>query len=96
MKQATRQQREADRERAVEAARLAERRAREEARITEQRRLFAANLGPARADLQSAMLNRAWELLDAGECEACDALLEFVPEAAATALLDEYFAEGET
>jgi hypothetical protein len=62
-------------------------------RIEHQRALFAANLGPARVELQEAMLYRAWALLEAGEGEAADALLEFVPEAAAVRLLDEFFPE---
>lgn len=62
-------------------------------RMRLQRAAFAANLGPARAELQRLMLDRAWALLDMGECEAADALLEFVPEKLATALLDEYFDE---
>lgn len=63
----------------------------ERERIARQRRLFAANLGPARADLQRAMLDRAWEFLEAGECEAADALLEFAPEKAGDDLLNEFF-----
>lgn len=67
--------------------------AQENARIARQREAFRANLGPARAELQRLMLDRAWELLDAGEAEAADALLEFVPEAEAEALLREFFDE---
>ena len=37
---------------------------------------------------------RAWALLEAGEAEAADAILEFVPEKAATALLDEFFPDS--
>ena len=62
-------------------------------RVRLQRAAFAANLGPARAELQRIMLDRAWALLEMGECEAADALLEFVPETLAAALLDECFAE---
>jgi len=65
----------------------------ERQRIADQRRVFAENLGPARAKLQAMMLDRAWALLEAGECEACDALLEFVPESAADQLLDEFFGD---
>ena len=67
--------------------------AEENARIERQRAAFRGNLGPARAELEQLMLDRAWELLDANECEAADALLEFVPQEAAAALLDEYFGE---
>jgi hypothetical protein len=66
----------------------------EGARIARQRAAFAENLGPARAELQRLMLDRAWELLDAGEAEAADALLEFVPEAEADALLEEFFGDA--
>lgn len=65
--------------------------AEEGTRVAQQREAFRGNLGPARAELQRLMLDRAWALLDAGEAEAADALLEFVPEAAALALLDEFF-----
>lgn len=67
--------------------------AEERVRIAAQRAAMQGNMGPARAELQRLMLDRAWTLLDAGECEAADALLEFVPEPAATALLDEFFPE---
>ena len=64
--------------------------AQENARIARQRR-WLDRPGPVRKGLITAMLNRAWELLDAGECEAADALLEFVPHDQAVALLDEFF-----
>lgn len=80
-------------QRKAHAAAFAEWAAKEADRVRRQRALFAANLGPARADLQRAMVDRAWELLDCGECEAADALLEFVPEKAAGDLLDEFFDE---
>lgn len=70
--------------------------AEERARIARQRAAFRELMGPSRAALQQIMLDRAWELLDAGECEACDALLEFVPEEAADALLNDYFEEPPT
>lgn len=65
--------------------------AEEAVRVAVQRAAFQALMGPSRAHLQQLMLDRAWFLLDSGECEAADALLEFVPEAAASALLDEFF-----
>lgn len=65
----------------------------EAARIAHQR-LFLSRIGGAvQAELVKVMLDRAWALLDAGEAEAADALLEFVPEADATALLDEFFGD---
>ena len=73
----------------------------ERKRIAEQRAVFAALpvLGPNGNDvlrLCQAMIERAWQLLDAGLPDACDALLEFVPEADATAMLDKYFKEDGT
>lgn len=68
--------------------------AEEEARIARQRAAFAK--AQPNAQVTELMLNRAWELLDAGECEACDALLEFVPGWQAKKLLDEYFDEETT
>lgn len=70
----------------------------EQARINVQRALFAAlpEFGPASvaADaLKKAMIDRAWQLLDMGQHEACDALLEFVPQEDGQAMLDEYFKE---
>lgn len=56
-------------QRAAHDAAFQEWAAKENARIAKQRAAFAANLGPARADLQRLMLDRAWELLDANECE---------------------------
>ncbi len=71
---------------------------RESERVKAQRALWAAlpEFGPgaAAADaLKTAMIERARQLLDAGQCEACDELLEFVPEADASAMLNEYFQE---
>jgi hypothetical protein len=63
-------------------------------RVARQRALFAANLGPARAALQADMLSRAWAPLEDNECEAADALLEYLPETAAAELLNEFFAEA--
>lgn len=65
----------------------------EASRIRKQRRFLSKGQGPGIARLIEAMCDRAWELLDAGECEAADALLEFVPAERAKALLDEFFAE---
>ena len=71
----------------------------ERRRVAEQRAAFDAAVppGPARDQLEKAMLDRAWSLLDAGlsGCEAADALLEWLPEAAGDKLLEEYFAEPE-
>lgn len=44
---------------------------------------------------RAAMLDRAWQHLNDGSGEECDAVLEFVPEADARALLDEYFYEDD-
>jgi hypothetical protein len=72
----------------------------ERERVTAQRALWEPfpEFGPegAAADaLKAAILDRARQLLDMGQCEACDALLEFVPEADASKMLNEYFAEGD-
>lgn len=63
-------------------------------RIARQRLLLRL-LGPetAKEALIAALLDRAWRLLDCGETEAADALLEFVPEQLASELLDEFFFE---
>lgn len=45
----------------------------------------------AKQRLLEAMLSRAWELLDCGQCEACDALLEFLPSEDAERMLRKYF-----
>lgn len=65
-------------------------------RVDAQRAAFAAlpTMGPpgnVTLELTRAMVERAQQLLDAGQAEACDALLEFVPEADATEMLDAYF-----
>lgn len=66
----------------------------ERQRIAAQRALFGELPPSIATDLfKQAMLDRAWHLLDAGQGEACDALLEFVPEIDATRLLDKYFPE---
>lgn len=66
--------------------------AEERARVEVQRRAFAR--AQPNAEVIKLMLDRAWALLDAGECEAADALLEFVPEWQATKLLDEFFPDS--
>lgn len=66
----------------------------ERRRIEAQRTLFAMVPDTTSFDrLRRGMIDRAWELLDIGQCEACDALLEFVPEKDAEKMLNEYFAE---
>lgn len=65
----------------------------ERERARRQRTYLTALSGTVRDALVRSMLNRAWELLDSNEAEACDALLEFVPAADADALLEEYFKE---
>jgi hypothetical protein len=70
-------------------------------RVKAQRALWAAlpELGPGGAAveaLKAGIIDRASQLLDAGQCEACDALLEFVPEADASKMLSEYFGEDES
>lgn len=62
-------------------------------RVRRQRTYLSAIQGPLRDAMVRRMLDRAWELLDCGEAEAADALLEFVPEADAEALLREFFPE---
>lgn len=63
----------------------------ERERARRQRTYLTSLKGSLRDALIVKMLERAWELLDANEAEACDALLEFVPEEMADAMLDEYF-----
>jgi hypothetical protein len=64
----------------------------ENERIARQRELWRlAGFGPAKAALKQAMLERVWTLLDHANPEAADALLEFLPEADAEAILTEYF-----
>lgn len=61
-------------------------------RIDGQRAVFVAVPdSPAKRDLEAAMLARARVLLDDGQAEACDALLEFLPEKIARQMLDEWF-----
>lgn len=63
----------------------------ERERARRQRTYLTSLQGTLRDGLVRSMLNRAWDLLDSGEAEACDALLEFAPAADAEALLDAYF-----
>ena len=64
------------------------------ARVERQRTAFhALHPNNAKDRFRKAMLDRAWELLDVGECEAADALLEFLPEQDADKLLDELFGD---
>lgn len=63
-------------------------------RIRRQRIYLTVLEGFVRDALVKRMLSRAWDLLDAGEAEAADALLEFVPAAYARRLLDEFFGDG--
>ncbi|HEY5411322.1 MAG TPA: hypothetical protein VIJ94_11415 [Caulobacteraceae bacterium] len=65
----------------------------ERTRVLLQRAILAGQTRGVCRRLIQGMLGRAWELLDAGDAEAADALLEFVPEEQATALLDEFFEE---
>jgi hypothetical protein len=70
--------------------------AKEEARVQRQRQPLSQFVrGRGGLLLIEMMLDRAWALLDAGECEAADALLEFLPKAQAEALLNEFFKEDE-
>lgn len=63
-------------------------------RIERQRTKFAMIPDTAARDrFKDAVIARAWELLDIGQSEACDALLEFMPSADADKMLNEYFAE---
>jgi len=78
-------------------AELSNRRVRQEkSRIAKMRALWAAiPTSPEKAACEQAMLDRAWTLLDTGMegAAGCDALLEFMPEARADELLNEYFKE---
>lgn len=66
-------------------------REREDRRIAQQRNLFTF-LAPSRAvdALKAAMLERARDLMDNGQPECADALLEFLPSADATKMLDQW------
>lgn len=71
--------------------REAEWRANEE-RIARQRALWAQIVAtPSTEALRQAMLDRAWLLVNNGQCAEADALLEFLPLADVAALLDEAF-----
>lgn len=67
--------------------------AEERERVRRQRSYLTSLHGPMRDGIVRRMLDRAWELLDCGEAEATDALLEFVPEADAERLLRDFFPE---
>lgn len=57
-----------------------EEREREERRIAHQRNAFTFLHPSAQVDaLKRAMLQRAYDLLWEGNCEACDAITEFLP-----------------
>lgn len=65
-------------------------------RVETQRAFFDAAINPASregADLVEALVNRAIDLLDRGQAEACDAILEFVPTEAADKALTDYFGD---
>lgn len=77
-------QREREEAETRERERIEERR-----RIDRQRTLF--NVLPTcrpKDKLKNAMLQRAYDLLWDGECEACDALTEFLPSDDVTKMLD--------
>lgn len=80
-------------QRAAHEAAFAKWVAEDRARIAGQRKAMLRVPSRQRRALVALMLGRAWELLDCGECEAADALLEFCPEPDATKLLDEFFPE---
>lgn len=63
------------------------------ARVARQRAILERPTRGVRGRVIKAMLARAWELLDAGETEAADALLEFCPADQAEALRREFFDE---
>lgn len=67
--------------------------AEQDARIARQRAILARPTRGVVNRIIKGILDRAWALLDAGDAEAADALLEFVPEAQAKALLDEFFGD---
>lgn len=82
-------------EKREDEARFKEWCAEQEARCARQRSAWnAVYPNGAKDRFRDAMLQRAWELLEAGEAEAADALLEFLPEADGRKLLDEFFEEG--
>ena len=66
----------------------------EKIRVLRQRALWRAIPdGEPKEALRRAMLDQAWKLLDAAQGEACDALLEFLPEVDQDQLLREFFPE---
>lgn len=66
-------------------------RAENDERIRRQRIYLTTVRGPLRDAMVKRMLDRAWELLDCGRAEEADAILEFVPEAEAIALVEAFF-----
>ena len=71
--------------------------AQENQRIARQRTLWEMTYPNAAKDrLKEGMLSRAWELLDAGQGEAADAIMEFLPEKDQDRLLREFFPENYT
>lgn len=75
----------------VEEARRAHQ-ARQEATRRERSRLVESMPpSPQWELLRAAIRERAIDWLDEGKGECCDALLEFLPDAEAVALLDDYF-----
>lgn len=74
-----------------DTARREQERLEEQRRIDRQRTLF--NILPTcsqRDKLKNAMLQRAYDLIWDGECEACDALTEFLPSEDVGKMLDAY------
>lgn len=67
--------------------------AEENERVRRQRIYLSSISGPLRDAMVRRMLDRVWALFEMGEFEAGDAILEFVPEGEALALIDEYFPE---
>jgi hypothetical protein len=61
----------------------------DEKRAERQRTLFGMLPSSSATDrLKTAMMQRAYDLLSEGRCDACDALLEFLPSIDAGHLLD--------
>ena len=60
----------------------------EDKRVDRQRTLFnALRISPEKVALQTAMMQRAYDLLWDGDASGCDALIEFLPSMAAEELL---------
>lgn len=77
------------------SAAYAEWAASERERVRRQRTYLTSLSGPLRDAMVTRMLDRAWTLLESAECEAADALLEFVPAEDAERLLAEFFPDAE-